>query len=266
MINYDLKYYQRIVVFLDVLGFKEKLYEFQKEAIDNHNEDKKPSFLISRKANDFVKVFKDVIGLMDKYDCNYYLFSDNICISIDPFSNKSLSVDILFTVSTLFKKFSDMGYFLRGAIDFGWMLDENDIALGVPLSEAYILESTKAVYPRILLSDSYVKLMERFDLDENDRFNYQNFFLTSCEINYINPFYNIIRNDDKIGFLNNYKLRIEEKLEETRQSENIYRKFEWLKNEYNNFLDLYVRDLEIFEQDTEFDEEFKSEIINIKIK
>ena len=138
-----LKYQYRIVAFLDVLGFKGMLYDFEQEAIENSNGNSKK--LISQKATDFVNVFKEVTDLMDKFDCNYYLFSDNICLTVDPHSDKSLAVDILFTISNLFRKFSQMGYFLRGGIDYGLMWDEKSIAMGVPLANAYLLESEKAI-------------------------------------------------------------------------------------------------------------------------
>lgn len=248
----QLKYQKRIVVFLDVLGFKNSLYEFEKDAIDNHDENKHNNVLISEKANQFVGVFKDVISLIDEYDCKYYLFSDNICITVDPYNNTSLAVDILFTVSDLFKRFSEMGYFIRGGIDFGWMLDEDDIVLGVPLVEAYIIESKKAIYPRIVLSEKYLKFLKSINLTESDRFNLENFLIKSCEINYINTFYNIIRTDNKVTFLETYKKEIAEKLLETKNNEKIYAKFNWLKNEFNSFIERYVNNIDFLEQDFVF--------------
>lgn len=255
----SLKYQYRIVAFLDVLGFKSMLYEFEKEALEKGKEDDKK--LVSPKATNFVNVFKEVTDLMDEFDCNYYLFSDNICLTVDPHHNKSLIVDILFTISNLFRKFSQMGFFLRGGIDYGLMLDEKSIAMGVPLANAYIMESEKAVFPRIIMSDKFIQFIENKNLDEHDRFNIQNFIKKSSEINYINLFYNVIKTDDKVTFFEQYKRVIEDHLSINAGKENIFMKYTWIAKEYNDFLSYYVENIDYFEQDLEITGE---EIIKLK--
>ena len=264
MENIELKYQQRIVVFLDVLGFKNKLSEFEHEALTNIENNSVNDF-ISQKANDFVGVFKDVIGLMDKFNCKYYLFSDNICITVDPFYNKSLAIEILFTVSSLFKRFTKMGYFLRGGIDYGWILDEEDIALGVPLANAYLMESTQAIYPRIIISQRFVEFLNESVLIEQDAFNKDNFLKTSCEINHINLFYNVIKTDDKIGFFSEYKDIIEKALLESEQKEFIHMKFKWRAIEYNNFLNEYTDNISNFEQESIIEEKVINKLKTLKI-
>ncbi len=259
--NSKIKYQKRIVVFLDILGFENSLDEFEEEAIKKYDDKKSPRVIISKKANQFIRVFKDVISLMDNYDCKYYLFSDNICITVDPYSNRDLAIDILFTISTLFKRFSDMGYFLRGGVDFGWMLDEDDIALGVPLAQAYKIESEIAIFPRVVVSDNFIEFVNDFNLPENDQFNLENFIIESSDISYINTFYNIIRTDDKINFLDQYKEQIERKLIETKSIGKVYAKYYWLRNEFNVFIEKYLNDIEYFEQDIIFTKE-DLEIIN----
>lgn len=258
-----LKYQPRIVAFLDVLGFKNKLYEFEKEAM--HNEENNGMKLVSQMATDFVNVFKEVTSLMDKFDCNYYLFSDNICLTVDPYHNKSLTVDVLFTISTLFDRFSQIGYFIRGGIDFGLMLDEKSIALGTPLGNAYIMESTKAIYPRVILSERFLKFLEDSNFDEHIKFNLENFIHKNCEISFINPFYNVVKTDDKIAFFSHYKSVIQSQLEENATRENIFIKFEWLANEYNKFLDYYVNNVTYLEQEIELPKEEIEQIKALKI-
>jgi hypothetical protein len=263
MLTEDIKYQQRIVAFLDVLGFQGKLKEFEEEAIENKANN---GLLISLKANEFVGIFKEVIGLMDKFNCNYYLFSDNICITVDPFNDKSLSIEILFTISTLFKRFSELGYFLRGGIDIGLMLDEDDIALGVPLANAYIMESGKAIYPRIIISDKLKKFLDDLRIDDNTAFNKENFLKQSCEVWYINPFYNIIKTDDKLSFFKEYKKCIQKSLKETADKEQVHIKHKWLANEYNDFLSRYTKEINYFEQDETVDADIVKKIKRLKIK
>lgn len=248
-----LKYQYRIVAFLDVLGFKGMLYDFEQEAIENSNGNGKK--LISQKATDFVNVFKEVTDLMNKFDCNYYLFSDNICLTVDPHRDKALAVDILFTISNLFSKFSQMGYFLRGGIDYGLMLDEKSIAMGVPLANAYIMESEKAIYPRVIMSDRFVEFLDNGSFGEHHQFNIENFKRKSSEISYVNLFYNVIKTDAKVAFFEEYKQVIEENLSINASKESILIKYKWLAEEYNSFLKEYINNISYFEQDFEISDE-----------
>ncbi len=259
----SLKYQYRIVAFLDVLGFESMLYEFENEALENKKED--DTRLVSQKATDFVNVFKDVTNLMDDFDCNYYLFSDNICLTVDPHHNKSLIVDILFTISNLFRKFSQMGYFLRGGIDYGLMLDEKSIAMGVPLANAYIMESKKAIFPRVIMSDRFIEFIDDISFDETNQFNIENFISKNSEIKYVNLFYNVIKTDDKITFFEQYKKVIEDQLFVNKEKENIFIKYTWIAKEYNEFLDNYVGNIEYFEQDFIFAQEEIDRLKSLKI-
>lgn len=259
----EIKYQKRIVAFLDVIGFQGKLAEFEDEAVEADNENGQ---LVSSKANAFVSIFKEVVGLMDKFNCNYYLFSDNICITVDPYDDKRLAIDLLFTISTLFKRFSDLGYFLRGGIDFGYMLDEKDIALGVPLANAYLMESKTAIYPRILVSEKFMDFLNSICIDGEAKFNKANFLKNSCELWYINPFYNIIKTDDKLNFFKEYRKSISSALKETMHTEHLYVKYQWLSNEYNTFLKKYISEINYFEQSEEVDQETIQRLQRLKIK
>jgi len=241
----------RVVVFLDVLGFKEKLKEFEKEANANFN--KGSEYFYSEKVNDFISTFKDAISTLDESNLNYYLFSDNICITIDYLSDKSLLPNLLLKISDLFYAFASKGYFIRGGIDVGKFVDEKLIAVGIPLAAAYELEGSKAIYPRIVLSDNFIKLAETYnsetDFEYSDLFSDGNLILSSCEIKYLNVFYNIINKEDKYQYLTSLQKSLIRNLEITSKNEQIYVKYEWLKNEFNDFIDVFL-DEQIF-TDTE---------------
>ena len=101
MSNEQYIYQDRAVVFLDVLGFQEKLKEFQQEAFEN-KEINNSEYYISQAVNEFITTFKTAVGLLDETNYNYYLFSDNICITIDYFQNHNRLIDILITINDLF--------------------------------------------------------------------------------------------------------------------------------------------------------------------
>ena len=96
-------YRNRAVAFLDVLGFRQKLFDFEQEAKNNRissnvtaNEEtlyQRP--YISNKANDFINTFKSAISKLDVEKYRYYLFSDNICITSIKDTSKSDLQDLL---------------------------------------------------------------------------------------------------------------------------------------------------------------------------
>jgi len=83
-------YQPRIVLYIDLLGFENEFFVFQNQAL--RNQKKNNGELISKKANDFLNVFNDVVRLINDQDCNSYLFTDNICLTFDPDDNKSFFV------------------------------------------------------------------------------------------------------------------------------------------------------------------------------
>lgn len=263
------KYQKRIVVFLDLLGFKEKLVEFEQEALFEDEDGYTDRVRISNKANEFINVFKDAISLIDPNECNYYLFSDNICMTLDPYFNKDLHIKVMFTISDLIQKFAEKGYFLRGGIDYGWFVDEKEIALGMPLVNAYLLESTKAIFPRVILSEDYKNFLDELELNKElgdiSIFNKKNFLKESDGFTFINPFYNVITTIDKYSFFTKFKMAIETNLAVNKTVETISKKFIWMANEHNAFLDYYISNIEALEQDIEITMEEIESLKTLKI-
>ncbi|MBS1775072.1 MAG: hypothetical protein JSS64_02190 [Bacteroidetes bacterium] len=251
-------YQDRAVVFLDVLGFQEKLKEFQEEAI-KYKEDNNAEFFISDAVNEFIKTFKNAVSFLDENNYNYYLFSDNICITIDYYQNHNLLVDILVTINDLFFKFAEKGYFLRGGLDIGKFVDEKAIAVGIPLANAYKLEQNVATYPRIVLSDNYKRILDDFEkaktLSEKSITSKKYLIKSHCEVNYINIFFNLIDNDNKIEILNSLKNSIDDNLNQNSKAERIAIKYEWLATQFNMFIDEYSTELMYLETDAQATDE-----------
>lgn len=256
-------YQPRILIFLDVLGFEEELKTFEKQGLRNRN--RNGGIITSKKANTFVNVFKQVIGLINKQNCKSYLFTDNICLTFDPDSNPLLWTETFFIVSELFFKFAEIGYFLRGGVDYGLMLDEEDIAVGLPLVHAYKLERDKAIFPRILVSNNYVKqlndLVTKNELDEDMIYFKDNFLMESCELTYINPFFSVIKYSDKVAYFNLYKRTITANLRASSKDENVFNKYRWLADEFNTFLTKYIENIDTIDQNIEIDEGMRQSLL-----
>jgi len=257
-------YRNRAVAFLDVLGFKQKLNEFELEAKSNHipeNDDavNANGKYISQKANDFINTFKLAISQLDEKKYRYYLFSDNICItSIEDTSSSDLQ-DLLLVIAKLYFEFAKRGYFLRGGIDYGLFIDEETLALGNPLANAYELETKKAVYPRIVLSQNLVDEFQGYDPQGEKQFDYfysDALIKDSCEIKFLNVFLQVFQSDyreDREAFFARFKTVILENLHANKSNETVFVKYKWLADQFNEFIDLFTEKLAYM--DSDFDPE-----------
>lgn len=251
-------YENRIVIFLDVLGFKNKLNEFEKEANESF-ESGESQLLISESVNDFIETFCSNIEVLKSIyadEMSHYLFSDNMCLSINYTQNYDTLIDVLFTVCDLFQSFAFKGYFLRGAIDIGLFIDKSDLAIGTPLSRAYELETEHALFPRFLISDRYMQKIKDCAseslLKDTSLSNFRLLIQPSCEFNYLNIFGNVITIgslSEKANFFKSYFDSIKVCLKANKSNEKIYRKYLWLKNDLTDFINKYTENIYSLEPD-----------------
>jgi hypothetical protein len=268
-------YQNRVVAFLDVLGFQEKLVQFEEEAIRNLNKEKEEDFenldkgqtLRSEKADEFINTFLEAISKVNEEKFKYYLFSDNICITLNYDSDKNLLLDLLMLIADLFYSFAQKGYFLRGGIDYGKFISQDRIALGMPLVRAYKLETEVAVYPRIVISPAFKKIFEEYTLEGEVVLPVfiKSLILSSNENSYLNVFLKVFQTDDKEIYFKNVRQSIIVNLEENKNKEKIYTKYEWLAREFDKFIDIYTEELAYLDSDYEPTAEYITKIRKLKI-
>lgn len=267
MLHQDYIYQDRIVAFVDVLGYREKLSEFEADATLKVTVEG-DEILVSEKVNEFLSTFRSITHTLDERNMRYYLFSDNICITADYVQNPELLIDIPLVIIDLFYEFAIKGYFLRGAIEVGKFIDEDKIALGKPLSLAYMAETTKAVYPRILVSHEYnIQLQEYLTGGENNTHDpaiLDQLILHNCEYYFLNPFYLTATAENKVDYLTKIRGQIVLNLEANSKKESLYTKYEWLARQFNRYLDRYTSELIFTEQDAQ-DEETINQLKLLKI-
>lgn len=271
----DYIYRNRAVAFLDVLGFRQKLSDFESEAKANRivspEDDPNNPFVgkyISKKANEFIDTFKNSVSQLDGEKYRYYLFSDNICITSKSDVSTSDLQDLLMVIAKLYYDFARKGYFLRGGIDYGLFVDTDSIAVGVPLATAYELESKVAVFPRIVMSANYIKQFEIYRSPESKEYSspfISSLIRQSCEISYLNIFNHIFKVDDKESFFVNYKEKILEHMEATKNRENVFLKFDWLAKEFNAFIEMYTTNLAFYDEYFEPSEEYINTVKQLKL-
>jgi hypothetical protein len=246
------KYTRQIVVFLDILGFSSLLNDFEREALDNDNIGEE-YYHESQGLNKLIAVFEDVIKYIKDKNFKYYLFSDNLCITIEfvdsESENPEIFVDILSLLTLMVNEFMKEGYFIRGAIDAGWFLNYNDMAIGRPLVCAYHLETKKAIYPRIVLSNNYIEFLNQYKtlnkFPDYQIFLLDNYIKEDSDLSFLNPLLYVVNYEDKyskIEYFQNSSQIISANLDKYKSVDNVYLKYEWLAHQFNDFLEYYIND------------------------
>lgn len=144
------------------------------------------------------------------------------------------------------------GIFIRGSIVLDKIYNDSKYFFGPGVNLAYNLESKKAIYPRVIIEDSIIKLL--FDKD------YQNSNVTKLitahkaedEVEYLNiiikkssdgfyfvDYLNVLKYYDEpncISFLKKHKQLIEDYYNKSKNINNIASKYLWLKRYHNHFI------------------------------
>lgn len=157
-----MNYQDRVVIFIDILGFKELLNETtDKEGNDNEKGINKltQAYKSIRDVWDLDKVASDssILKKTSKQDKQITIFSDCIVISF-PAKEKSEIFYTLLEVKWMILRLISQGILCRGAISYGKLLHNDKFIFGPALVEAYILESKAANYPRVILDRSIIDL------------------------------------------------------------------------------------------------------------
>ncbi len=135
-----INYQDRIVAFIDVLGFSNIVYSDNTDSLHKY----------------FNFVLTSFKRAAHKHSFDYYLISDSIVVSAkDTQVNlKAMTKMLCILQSHLFTH----GILVRGAISYGQLYQNktNNILVGSGLINAFNLEK-KAIYPRIILDRRFVK-------------------------------------------------------------------------------------------------------------
>lgn len=229
------EYQNRIVLFLDILGYK--------DIVENATV---PEILRSLQSVHEIKEQKLISEYFDNsdqkkrvyesIDKQVTIFSDSIVIS---FLDTNLKNGDLLDLRMIFDLIEGLqlnlirfhGKLIRGGITEGSLYHKNNICFGPALNRAYYLESKEAIYPRILVDNC---LVTNYEIDKiNDNVSYKN---EQYYIDFLKRFSEYIkfkyREEDGILFsLLKIQNLILKGLENNDKS--ILDKYIWLANEYN---------------------------------
>ena len=163
-------YQNRVVAFLDIIGFSALVEELEKNP-KLHSE--------LQMALKMIGAYKSLAGKegFAQKDLEISVFSDSIVISAMPDKINA----VIFSCAHLQAQLAHLGILLRGAISSGLTIHEGDILYGKGMLNAYHMENSSSVYPRIvvdpeLLSGLDARYSEIFLNEDHDGLFYVDFF------------------------------------------------------------------------------------------
>ena len=149
----DIKNTLSVIAFLDILGAKKIIeqnadeslnlvYKSYTEAIAQYKKRTNPHFLIPK-----INIFSDNISI-------------SFCIDEDFENGVECILSIIMFCSILTAQFLSNGLLIRGGITVGYCFSDDFMVWGKALVRAYEIESTIAIYPRIVIDPLADELFE----------------------------------------------------------------------------------------------------------
>lgn len=134
----SVEYEKRLTLFIDFLGFKEKVQSTETD---------------SEALNHLVKALNsaaDTANIGNDEDFQATQFSDCIAISYK-FETPDALFEIVNKLSLIVVSIAERGYLIRGGLTYGYLLHTEKNVVGPAMNRAYFLESKVAKAPRVIL-------------------------------------------------------------------------------------------------------------------
>ncbi len=279
-------YKKKFVAFVDILGFKNLVANIESKANTHESDFRKVESILnylddeSKESNgqhDLPVYEKTDVGYIERELGNPVItyVSDCVVISTDG------TFDGFKSLCNKITKFStDIatdGIFLRGAIVYGDLFHNGRILFGSAYQRAYELESTTAIYPRVIIDSSVYEVLHDYIgqhplnkvaivRDSIDNINYLlpfqfNYFPHHCGpwldfmlrvkshlLYHLNFYDNSVEGYSMdLRNLERYccwKEQYTWELNFTGGNENIFKKYIWLKDEFNKAISTYAKFLQ----------------------
>lgn len=163
-----MNYENRIVLFLDILGFKaiidKTVIKDKDKTTDIENLYKNltliKSLLIETLKKDKIKVrpmMDEAKNTVKNFSLKVTQFSDSIIISFLNDNNETL-LKLIRAIQELIINLANEGLICRGAISYGKLIHDDKLIFGPALNDAYETETRAAIYPRIIMDKSIIEL------------------------------------------------------------------------------------------------------------
>lgn len=234
-----------VILFLDILGYKNLIMNSSPQK--NENEYLEEVHSLMSTLSSFIEHRNQRLDASNKWDLNMsrfksLIFSDNI-LFFAPYTSEidmfNLSGNLIYGLCEFLFQYPKSEIFFRGAITAGPLYyDENlHFVFGSGLIRAYELESTVAIYPRIIV-DNCLKpspILVGWAQDSEEKWY----------VDYLTLAYSILC-DDRNGVptmtkeqtlfhLREHKESIQTGLSKYQADEKIFSKYRWLAEYHNRF-------------------------------
>lgn len=238
-------YQNRFVIFMDILGFKEKM-----------------NSTVDKKGNSITSKIDEVITAMNLVPELYHVenkelrsfsktkmvtqFSDSIVVSfeIEALDEIFLAID---STNLLVLELVYKGFLCRGGIAFGKLLHTTKHLFGPALVEAYELENKAAIYPRVIVDEmSLFNALKAFveskgSFSNSDRIDFeeiQKLFSKDFDGHYyLDYIINVFNRLDK-GVYKKYYPYLKKTIQNglAHPSQSTKTKYYWMREKYNQFV------------------------------
>jgi hypothetical protein len=241
-------YEDRVLAFIDILGFSEAVKRTITNGMENEDETTKIVRLFDD-AKELIKQHNPSFMDTSTADKSVHHFSDSIIISYP----KTKAGAVFYIISeTLFFSLTALqkGFLIRGAVVCDKLCHTETKIFGPAMVKAYQMESKLAVYPRIILDDNILDIAKEYPREmnkQNSEFKViQNLLLEDFDgyffINYLDIFKTKIFSDDKATLLSYFEpLRNKIRELDKKESLDIKSKCLWLKGKYKGILSKYKK-------------------------
>ena len=221
------------IAYIDVLGYKEYVYSGENNALHLSQ--------TIRKTIDFINARNvEAKQLDDEYVYKFRCFSDNFILCSEKHDN-SLIEDIAWLQFNLALD----NVFVRGSFSFGELHFDNDFIFGKGIINAHKLESSIAIYPRVVVDSKYllgnkdipngaIVITEGFghfktDFDGAVFIDYLNIVKLKCDIGHWSlP-------ECFLSALEKHRAKIMENIAHNLNQPAVLQKYLWLRNYHNSF-------------------------------
>ena len=236
-----MKYEDRIVCFIDVLGFKNII----NKTLDKEGNDIESEIELINKA---LSLGLEILDLDDKYKLAkskiVTQFSDSFVISF-AVNERSEIYSTLVNILHLTMNFMVKGILIRGGIAYGKLIHTNKVVFGPGLVTAYETESRAAMYPRVILDKTVIEIAKIFHSQggnpKHEEESIMNVVTKDTDdmyyIDYIQKAQSELDDPelDMVDYIEKFKNIIEPLLEN--DAPDIKVKIGWLTNKVNNLIE-----------------------------
>ena len=242
-------YEDRVLVYMDCLGFSDAIKNTIVNGVENEDETKKIASFFGD-AEKMLGSQPSYPGDTSKAGRHAHHFSDSMVISYPKTADGvfRIVVEVLFLALAALKK----GFLLRGAIVCDKLYHTETQIFGPALVKAYQMETRLAVYPQIILDDAILGIaqeypqefpserkrgMERFKaiqymlLTDFDGYSFINYLDVSCS--------DILSAEIIPEYFEPLRVKMEKMAQE--EDPGIKSKYLWLKGKYNDVLSKYKK-------------------------